>query len=108
MANWEKLNKEFDDALDSMTKEHWDNWYKNVEQKRINENKMTAVEWLVEQIIKEKGLVDLDIQAAKEMEKEQIKKSFSDGAQWELYGSDLTYKERAEHYYNQTFKQEEQ
>ncbi len=31
----------------------------------------TAVEWLVEQIIKEKGLVDLDIQAAKEMEKEQ-------------------------------------
>ena len=42
---------------------------------------------------------------AKEMEKEQIKKSFSDGAQWELYGSDLTYEERAEHYYNQTFKQ---
>ena len=40
MANWEKLNKEFDDALDSMTKEDWDNWYKNVEQKRINQNKM--------------------------------------------------------------------
>ena len=36
-----------------------------------NEIKQTAVEWLVEQIIKEKGLVDLDIQAAKEMEKEQ-------------------------------------
>jgi len=33
---------------------------------------MTAVEWLVEQIIKEKGLVDLDIQAAIEMEKQQI------------------------------------
>jgi hypothetical protein len=32
---------------------------------------MTAVEWLVEQIIKEKGLVDLDIQAAKEMEEEE-------------------------------------
>jgi hypothetical protein len=31
----------------------------------------TAVEWLVEQIIKEKGLVDLDIQAAKEMEDQQ-------------------------------------
>ena len=40
MANWEKLNKEFDDCLDSMTKEDWDNWYKNVEQKRINQNKM--------------------------------------------------------------------
>jgi len=34
--------------------------------------KQTAVEWLVEQIIKEKGLVDLDIQAAKQMEKEQM------------------------------------
>jgi hypothetical protein len=31
----------------------------------------TAVEWLVEQIIKEKRLVDLDIQAAIEMEKDQ-------------------------------------
>jgi hypothetical protein len=24
MANWEKLNKEFDDALDSMTSEDWE------------------------------------------------------------------------------------
>jgi hypothetical protein len=36
--------------------------------------KLTAVEWLIKQIIKEKGLVDLDIQAAKEMEKEQNEK----------------------------------
>ena len=34
-------------------------------------SKKTAVEWLVEQILKEKGLVDLDIEKAKEMEKEQ-------------------------------------
>ena len=33
---------------------------------------MTAVEWLVEQILKEKGLVDLDIVKAKEIEKQQI------------------------------------
>ena len=44
MANWEKLSKEFDDKLNSMTKEDWDNWYKNVEQKRINQNEMTAVD----------------------------------------------------------------
>ncbi len=34
-------------------------------------SKQTAVEWLVEQILKEKGLVDLDIEQAKEIEKEQ-------------------------------------
>jgi hypothetical protein len=34
-------------------------------------SKQTAVEWLVEQILKEKGLVDLDIEQAKEMEKDQ-------------------------------------
>jgi hypothetical protein len=44
---------------------------------------------------------------AKEMEKEQIRKSFSDGAQWELYGCDLTYEERSEEYYNEIFKQEQ-
>lgn len=45
MANWEKLSKEFDKALNSMTKEDWDNWYKNVEQKRINQNKMEEFKW---------------------------------------------------------------
>jgi len=41
--------------------------------------KQTAVEWLVEQIIKEKGLVNLDIQAAFEMERQQIETAFSQG-----------------------------
>ena len=50
MANWEKLNKEFDDALNSMTKEDWDNWYKNVEQKRINQNKMGLIKDLTNQM----------------------------------------------------------
>lgn len=73
---------------------------------------LSAVEWLQEQYNQcpkyEERIYEQDWEKAKEMEKEQIKKSFSDGAQWELYGSDLTYEERAEHYYNKTFKQQEQ
>jgi hypothetical protein len=41
MANWEKLNKEFDEALDSMTKEDWKSWYERFKQKQINQNNMT-------------------------------------------------------------------
>ena len=41
MSKWEKLSKEFDDILYSMTKEDWDNWYENVEMKRIKQNNMT-------------------------------------------------------------------
>jgi hypothetical protein len=59
----------------------------------------TAVEWLVEQIIKEKGLVDLDIQAAKEMEKQQIKDAWMDSPTMGRYCS-------SEEYYNETFKSE--
>jgi hypothetical protein len=33
--------------------------------------KNSAVEWLVEQIIKEKGLLHLDLETAKEMEKQE-------------------------------------
>ena len=65
----------------------------------------TAVEWLEERY-KANGsyLTKSDINFAKEMEKDQIRKSFSDGSQWELYGSDLTHQERAEQYYNETYK----
>ena len=44
-------------------------------------SKQTAVEWLVEQILKEKGLVDLDIEQAKQMEENQntITENTSDG-----------------------------
>jgi hypothetical protein len=44
MSKWEKLNKEFDDALNSMTLEDWDNWYHRVERKRMNQNKMKQSE----------------------------------------------------------------
>ena len=79
----------------------------------------TAVEWLVNQLqqtrdwqrvineANQSGSAVKDIiKQAKEMENEQIRKSFSDGAQWELYGCDLTHEERSEQYYNETFKSE--
>jgi hypothetical protein len=62
--------------------------------------KQTAVEWLIEQIIKEKGLVDLDIQSAKDMEKEQIKNAYWSGC----INSDED-KDAAE-YYNETYGDE--
>ena len=34
MANWEKLNKEFDDALKSMTDEKWDEFKTRIDKKR--------------------------------------------------------------------------
>ena len=69
-----------------------------------NETKQTVVEWLVEQIIKEKGLVDLDIQAAKEMEKEQIMDAWID----DRFPLDKDWvKQCAEQYYNETFNTKE-
>jgi hypothetical protein len=68
----------------------------------------TAVEQLLYYLPNSiKGQFKEQIEQAKEMEKEQIRKSFSDGAQWEIYGSDLTHEERSEEYYNEIFKQEQ-
>jgi hypothetical protein len=64
--------------------------------------KQTAVEWLVEQIIKEKGLVDLDIQAAKEMEKQQIIDAHGLIAKLQEDGSHKLIS--GETYYNETYK----
>jgi hypothetical protein len=38
----------------------------------MENKKQSSIEWLVEQIVKEKGLVDLDFQQAKEMHKQEI------------------------------------
>jgi alkylhydroperoxidase family enzyme len=65
-------------------------------------SKQTAVEWLVEQILKEKGLVDLDIEKAKEMEKEQIIEAFKEG---NLYHG-WALKHEPEQYYNKTYKKD--
>jgi len=69
----------------------------------------TAVEWLYDQLEFDDSIsmetIHNVFEQAEEMEKQQIKKSFSDGSQYELYGSDLTNQERAEQYYNEIFKQ---
>jgi hypothetical protein len=66
----------------------------------------TAVEWLIEQIIKEKRLVDLDILAAKEMEREQMIDFACDV--YDLnYCKDKSFRNAAEQCYNEIFKQEQ-
>jgi hypothetical protein len=68
----------------------------------------TAVEWLIEEIIKEKGLVDLDIQAAKEMEKEQHQETFKQSRSANIFKENMTPAwESWEEYYEQTFKQQQ-
>lgn len=44
------------------------------------------------------------INKEKEQREELIKKAFTDGANWELYGDDKTQEERAEQYYNEVIK----
>ena len=66
--------------------------------------KQTAVEWLVEQIIKEKGLVDLDIQAALEMEKQQIIDAYLQKRKLSNISKCMQLCIDAEKYYNETYK----
>lgn len=64
----------------------------------------TAVEWLADQLKKQGFLYDLDIEAAKEKEKEQIRDAYNEGhtdAMLEKPGMTS-----GTIYYNQTFKPE--
>jgi hypothetical protein len=63
----------------------------------MENKKQSSIEWLVEQIVKEKGLVDLDIQQAKEMHKQEI----IDAVEWN-YKSNM-----GEVYYLATYKNQE-
>ena len=67
----------------------------------LNQNKMTAVEWFVQQLRNGKELNDNLIQQAKEMEKEQIVTAHYQG-----YRNDIGTTEVSEQYYNETFKSE--
>jgi hypothetical protein len=74
--------------------------------KEETSNKQTAVEYLQSQISYRENGVDMYedfFNKAKQIEKKQIQKAFSDGAEWELYGSDIPADERAESYYNQNY-----
>ena len=73
------------------------------------ENKMTAVEWLVEQIRKDQNQKALSasewmqvIEEAKAMEKEQIMKAFSDGQETPLNHPILPHYSSKE-YYNEKY-----
>jgi hypothetical protein len=76
MADWEKLNSELDDALNSMTSEDWRLWaLKNVKkmENRKTEQKLSA-EWLIDWMGKNQYFIGNDLlkatERAKEMEKE--------------------------------------
>ena len=78
----------------------------------LNQNKMTAVEWLVEQLAKNGVLHSLDIAKAKEMEREQRKKVWQESRKiksqcnnWNCTGDEKLH-ESFEQYYNETFKSE--
>ena len=70
------------------------------------ENKQTAVEWLIEQLQAPcRGIPSHIIEQAKAMEKQQIIDAIGVGSQFDrdyLYG----YHNKAEQYYNETFKSE--
>lgn len=40
MSKWERLNKELDDALNSITSEGWDIWALKFKQKQVNQDNM--------------------------------------------------------------------
>lgn len=61
----------------------------------------TAIEWLLEQVKKEGKLLDLDIEVAKQKEKQQIMDAYYKG----MYSS-LRYNKTPSEYYNQTYLEE--
>jgi len=69
-------------------------------------SKLTAVEWLVDQLDKENMFMYLftkQIKQAKEMEEQQIREAYVDGCVGEMYELSATY--TAEQYYNATYKE---
>lgn len=53
MANWNKLNKQFDDILDSMSSEDWQSWAKSRDQKKA----MRTCEMLLKAKLQEEKLL---------------------------------------------------
>jgi hypothetical protein len=99
MPDWEKLNRELDQALSEMSDEDWKEWHL----KRNKKYMKTAVEWLVKELESygdpgycklEWETLDLLVQQAKEMEKDQIMGAYqadvpmcSDGDAEEYYNT---------------------
>jgi hypothetical protein len=99
MPDWEKLNRELDQALSEMSDEDWKEWYS----KRNKKYMKTAVEWFVGEMFKQGYLNDSPltvaniehfVKQAKEMEKDQIMGAYqadvpmcSDGDAEEYYNT---------------------
>jgi hypothetical protein len=66
-------------------------------------SKQTAVEWVLQKILIENGIVNADIEQAYKMEKEQIIDAFKEG---NLYHG-WALKHEPEQYYNKTYENEE-
>jgi hypothetical protein len=66
-------------------------------------SKQTAVEWVLQKILIENGIVNSDIEQAYKMEKEQITEAFKEG---NLYHG-WALKHEPEDYYKKTYKKEE-
>ena len=66
-------------------------------------SKQTAVEWVLQKILIENGIVNSDIEQAYKMEKEQIIDAFKEG---NLYHG-WALKHEPEKYYNETYKKED-
>ena len=66
----------------------------------------TAIEWLADQLKQQGFLYDLDIEAAKEIEKKQIIEAYEDGKQNGIESiTNINKYIIGEYYYNQTYNQ---
>jgi hypothetical protein len=116
MADWEKLNSELDDALNSMTSEDWQLWaLKNVKkmENRKTEQKLSA-EWLIDWMGKNQYFIGNDLlkaaEHAKEMEKEAHQETWDVAHQAGRFEGKGIAEENwftFEEYWEETFKQRE-
>jgi hypothetical protein len=73
---------------------------KQVKHEPLNQNKMTAVEWLQEKYKQQGVIFNLQFEQAKEMEKEHLYNFYMQGGVDAIYEADRN----VEQYYNETFK----
>lgn len=64
------------------------------------ENKLSAIEWLEKELIKQGFLYDLDIEVAKDLHRKEIIKAYNDGIKNEI---SIYSTLGAEDYYNETY-----
>jgi hypothetical protein len=76
MNKWEKLSKEFDDALNSMTPAAWEVWHENVERRRMSQTEMK----IDQEDFNRKAQHILDTEVKPQVEKYERAKAISEAA----------------------------